>query len=483
MNRSSPNTLESGIKSKAKRNILQASSLSLDSSSVISGESNKAGYETIAQASTSPPKASVAASSVYLKSSEENNGPHITVIPINSKERDSKSEESAKDEKGHYDAIFDFDGERRSAVKPSSGAIPKSPTKLSALSSNDRGRRRSPSQRQRAHNTTDTMEQPPVAISCDSVKRKPASSNIPKNGLFRRQSEKAHPVSSKISSDKSYNIQQRIRRKSQRSSSLGPLLDGQTFGGINRTNSLESIDSNPRQAVAKSDRAHGTLVPKRPLMPNQHHFVSPPPGMPPHIPLPGLMCQFTIPQALSSSADPISSPPPSSSSGQHQTQQQSPLREQQVLRLRQEIVHASGVRLLLRRRDCHNSIALVELFGRIWVAGWKQREFPILYNAFHIGDQVHTVISLRRDQIHDQMLQILSAGNVPIRTVSEFNRIIKAAKGTTEPHVEIIIRRLPFAQVRHMHRVNQLCYSYFMGCSFSPLPSNQHSCNISRYSI
>ena len=64
----------------------------------------------------------------------------------------------------------------------------------------------------------------------------------------------------------------------------------------------------------------------------------------------------------------------------------SSMREQQVFRLRQEIAHPAGVRLTLRKRDCQNSLALVEIFGCLWIAGWKQREYPILFNAFHIGN-------------------------------------------------------------------------------------------------
>jgi hypothetical protein len=33
-------------------------------------------------------------------------------------------------------------------------------------------------------------------------------------------------------------------------------------------------------------------------------------------------------------------------------------------------------------------LALGDLFGCVWVLGWKQREYPVLYNAFHMGDQV-----------------------------------------------------------------------------------------------
>lgn len=96
------------------------------------------------------------------------------------------------------------------------------------------------------------------------------------------------------------------------------------------------------------------------------------------------------------------------------------------------------------------------MFGCVWVAGWKHREFPVLYNAFHVGDQILTV-----------------AGNA-IKTVSEFNKLVKrpavpavaqstanlnatapsgAAAGADEsPRVEVIVRRLPFAQVFHLKR-------------------------------
>ena len=142
----------------------------------------------------------------------------------------------------------------------------------------------------------------------------------------------------------------RIRKKSQRSSSLGPLLDdNQLLLSSNlaersaNTNSLESIDSNPRRAVAKNipgqhhmtqhrDRETGA-VPRRPLqavaslgpdgqagnvlmgspprllndfsrpLPPYLPLVMPgstagPPAAhpphPPHIPLPGLTCQVTF---------------------------------------------------------------------------------------------------------------------------------------------------------------------------------------------
>ncbi len=169
--------------------------------------------------------------------------------------------------------------------------------------------------------------------------------------------------------DKGYDIQQRVRKRSQRSSSLGPLLDehrinngGASGGGGGRpsvsasplkssaanTNSLESLDSNPRQAPAKADlrlrhnnrvlaRPGLGAVPRRPLLlssslatspperesressqplpplahhhhprtgqsgflphplHHHHHPPTPPTGFPPHIPLPGLTCQLSFP--------------------------------------------------------------------------------------------------------------------------------------------------------------------------------------------
>ena len=64
--------------------------------------------------------------------------------------------------------------------------------------------------------------------------------------------------------------------------------------------------------------------------------------------------------------------------------------------------------MTLRKRDCQNSLALVEIFGCLWVAGWKQRDFPILFNAFHVGDQ------------------ILSVAGQPVRTASDFNKLVKS---------------------------------------------------------
>ncbi|XP_053670900.1 mucin-5AC [Anopheles nili] len=107
------------------------------------------------------------------------------------------------------------------------------------------------------------------------------------------------------------------------------------------------------------------------------------------------------------------------------------LREQQVFQLRREMMHPGGVRLQLRRKDCINSIGLVDAFGAVWVAGWKQKEHPVLYNALHIGDQM------------------ISVAGVAITSAADAHKAIRAAPGL---FVELIIRRVPFGRVYAIRR-------------------------------
>ncbi|KAK3862994.1 hypothetical protein Pcinc_031178 [Petrolisthes cinctipes] len=107
------------------------------------------------------------------------------------------------------------------------------------------------------------------------------------------------------------------------------------------------------------------------------------------------------------------------------------LREQQVIRLQREIAHQAGVRLTLRKKDCLNTVAFVNTFNHVYVAGWKQREHPYLHNTFHIGDR------------------LVSVCGVTITTASEVNNIIR-----NEPSamVEFIIRRVPHGKVFALKR-------------------------------
>ncbi|XP_029715816.1 serine-rich adhesin for platelets [Aedes albopictus] len=107
------------------------------------------------------------------------------------------------------------------------------------------------------------------------------------------------------------------------------------------------------------------------------------------------------------------------------------LREQQVMQLRREMMHPGGVRLQLRRKDCINSIGLVDAFGAVWVAGWKQKEHPVLYNALHIGDQ------------------LISVAGMAITSSAEAHKVIRGAPGL---FVELIIRRVPFGRVYAIRR-------------------------------
>lgn len=106
------------------------------------------------------------------------------------------------------------------------------------------------------------------------------------------------------------------------------------------------------------------------------------------------------------------------------------LREAQVLKLQAEIGHKSGVRLVLRKKDCINAIALVECFGHVWVAGWKQKEHPLLHNTFHIGDRI---ISIAGQRIHN---------------VQEAHKAIKHQSAI----VEFIVRRIPLGKILAIKR-------------------------------
>ncbi len=42
------------------------------------------------------------------------------------------------------------------------------------------------------------------------------------------------------------------------------------------------------------------------------------------------------------------------------------LKERQVARLRMEMQHPAGVRIILKKRDCLNTIALIDALGTVW---------------------------------------------------------------------------------------------------------------------
>ena len=481
VNRKTSLPINFGSKSKLSAS---RSSLALDKETP---ETSEAGVSI----SSAAPPVSGATSSVYLGQSSPTR--HVTVIPINNEDtedvtaaldqttmddearnvatHENGAEESAalgdsvEFENRTYGAIFDFDEktitrekEKSRHASTSQQESSRSPRKL------DQGKDISPRrgrERTRQQISAASDEPPPLPG--------------PPPGVLRRLSDRRHEVM-----EARANIQQKIRRKSRRSSSLGPLLDG--FPGADlgaSTLSLESVDSNPRQAMARSGR-HLGAVPRRPVggavggapdnppspthpllgspsrnladlppgvRPPPYHPLSslahgthaPGPGtFPPMIPLPGLMCQLS-----SGPGPPVSLPPPGAgpvpgpglqTEERERAERQPGLgrshREQQVMRLRQEISHPAGVRLQLRKKDVQSSLALVDLFGCVWVVGWKQRDYPVLFNAFHIGDQV------------------ISVSGVLIRSSSEFSKLVKLK--SNELHTEIIIRRAPFAQVFYL---------------------------------
>ncbi|KAK4029858.1 uncharacterized protein LOC116931208 [Daphnia magna] len=107
------------------------------------------------------------------------------------------------------------------------------------------------------------------------------------------------------------------------------------------------------------------------------------------------------------------------------------LKERQVARLRMEMQHPAGVRIILKKRDCLNTIALIDALGTVWVAGWRQKEKPLLYNVFHIGDQ------------------IMRVSHCNVSSSVDVNRLIK---NESSGQIEFIVRRIPFGRVFHLRR-------------------------------
>ncbi|GAB6022816.1 hypothetical protein CHUAL_006914 [Chamberlinius hualienensis] len=107
------------------------------------------------------------------------------------------------------------------------------------------------------------------------------------------------------------------------------------------------------------------------------------------------------------------------------------LREKQVFQLCNEMNHKAGVKLILSKKDCVNSIAFAEYLGCLWISGWKQKEHPVLYHHFHIGDR------------------IIRVAGVKVNTISDYNRVVKAENSSK---IEFVIGRLPFGKAIYIEK-------------------------------
>ena len=97
------------------------------------------------------------------------------------------------------------------------------------------------------------------------------------------------------------------------------------------------------------------------------------------------------------------------------------LREQQVFQLEKEI--GNDMRFKLRKKDCMDTIALINAFGGIWIAGFKPN--PLLY-VLHIGDQ------------------LMAINGMTMKSAVDANKFIKSCVGL---FIDITIKRLPLARV------------------------------------
>ncbi|XP_074643532.1 uncharacterized protein LOC141900511 [Tubulanus polymorphus] len=103
------------------------------------------------------------------------------------------------------------------------------------------------------------------------------------------------------------------------------------------------------------------------------------------------------------------------------------LKEREVYQLKQEISHPGGVRVSLRKKDCHHTLALIEILDAVWIAGWNQKARPFLHSAFHIGDQIVSVNGF----------QVTRSKDIP--------RVLDSSRDDVK--VEFIVKRTPHAKV------------------------------------
>ncbi|XP_008549408.1 mucin-5AC [Microplitis demolitor] len=215
---------------------------------------------------------------------------------------------------------------------------------------------------------------------------------------------------SSSSSSSSSSSTRTVQRSTPGTTSLASLAGPSSLASSSPgPSSLASLSPGPSLLASTSSSGSSLLV-----------CTSPGPSLlPPASPGPSLIA------STSSGASIIVSKSPVTSISSSNPTRQLTLREKQIAQLKREMTHRAGVRLQLGRRDCKDSIAFVDTFGSIWVAGWKCREHPLLYNVLHVGDMVISV-----------------AGVVP-NSASAIRDILK---GITTPRVEVIVRRLPYAR-------------------------------------
>lgn len=120
-------------------------------------------------------------------------------------------------------------------------------------------------------------------------------------------------------------------------------------------------------------------------------------------------------------------PPPYMARGVLQRGAHVSLKHSQVSQLKGEMASESGVTLALSKLDCHQTLAFIDCFHAIWIAGWNQTARPHLFRSLHIGDQV------------------ISVNGQVVESAKMATKLIKSC--TNMDSINIVIRRLPHAKV------------------------------------
>ncbi|OQR77589.1 hypothetical protein BIW11_02888 [Tropilaelaps mercedesae] len=105
------------------------------------------------------------------------------------------------------------------------------------------------------------------------------------------------------------------------------------------------------------------------------------------------------------------------------------LREGQILKLQEEMAHQAGILVKFAKRDVQGSLALVDVGGAVYIAGWNK---PQMRTDLHIGDRLLNICGRR------------------VICASEANKTIKGL--VINRMVELTIQRVPYGKALAMRR-------------------------------
>lgn len=108
---------------------------------------------------------------------------------------------------------------------------------------------------------------------------------------------------------------------------------------------------------------------------------------------------------------------------------QLPIRESQILKLQEEMAHQAGVLVRFAKRDLQGSLALVDVCGAVYIAGWNKAS---MRSHLHVGDRLLNICGRK------------------VFCASEAHKTIKEL--IFNQTVELTIQRIPFGKALAIKR-------------------------------